>query len=318
MSIRLLVFRATVAFTGILPLSASGQTLIDPARAAAATGGGLTRREAPLAPGTLEDDAMFVPSTPGDQDIGQQVLLQRDERSKAFSVWLDSSEFWTDNAANVSDGAQEDWFYTGGVTFAYQPRLTQRLYLDTYAGQHWYRYSDLDVLDYEVGEGGAGVIIPMPELWDSLWHVRYYYERITQDIGDSPIYQTHSLHFGGQKSIHFDRRNRLDLALLGSVAMDTEPDILSRHEYALATAWTYKVTQEIGFSLSYRLAYYDYFNLDSRHDWYHNFAVALTYRPTPWCELAASYNYTLNESNLDAFNYEAQLAGPSISVTVRF
>ena len=320
MSFRLLASATLVVFTGFTPFTANAQTRIDPARAADSVilPGGL-RREAPLPAGeSLGEDVSLAPSTPGDQDIGQQVLLERQERYKAFTVWLDSAAFWTDNAANLNFGGQDDWFYVGGATIAWQPKLTDRIYLDTYLDQHIYRYSRFDVLNYEAGEAGAGVILPIPELWNSVWHVRYYYERITQDIDDDPVYQTHSLHFGAQKSIPINWRNRVDLALLGSVALDTEPAVLARHEYALLTGWNFKITRELALALSYRLAYYDYYNLAGRHDWYHNFGVALTYQPTSWCELAASYNFTLNESNLDAFDYEAHLAGPSVRVTIRF
>ena len=312
----------TFVLLGIILASfaAQAQTRIDPSRAAESVNlpGGL-RREAPIPAGsTLGEGGSLAPSTPGDQDIGEQVLLQSNERYKAFSFWLDSAAFWTDNAANVNQGEQEDWFYVGGLTLAWQPPITDRIFFDSYVDQHWYRYDELDELDYEVGEAGAGVIVSMPELWNSVWHVRYYYERITQDIGDDPVYETHSLHFGGQKSISINPYNRVDLALMGSVALDTEPSILARHEYSLATGWNLKITRKLALTLSYRLSYYDYFNLDGRQDWYHNFGVTLAYHPTPWCELAAAYNYSLNESNLDAFDYQAHLAGPSVRVTIKF
>jgi hypothetical protein len=306
--------------TLLASFAAHAQTRIDPSRAAESVNlPGNLRREAPATPGGgIGEGISFAPSTPGDEDIGEQVLLQGNERYKAFSFWLDSAEFWTDNAFNADNGAQEDWFYVGGVTLAWQPHLTDRIYLDSYVDQHWYRYNEFDVLDYEVGEAGAGVIIPMPELWNSVWHVRYYYERITQDIGESPVYETHSLHFGGQKSISFNPYSRVDLALLGSIALDTEPSILARHEYSAVVAWNLKITRKLALALSYRLSYYDYFNLGGREDWYHNFGVTLAYRPATWCELAASYNYSLNESNLDAFDYQAHLAGPSVRVTIKF
>jgi len=308
-----------MVLTSLLPISLLAQTRIDPSRAAQSVGAAGGRHEAPLpTEGYLGDDASFAPSTPGDEDIGEQYLLQRQERYKAFTVWLDSAAFWTDNAANVDEGGQEDWFYVGGVTLAWQPRLADRIYLDTYLDQHWYRYNELDVLDYEVGEGGVGVIVPMPEWWNTVWHLRYYYQRITQDIGDDPVYQTHSLHFGGQKSFALSYRSRIDLALLGSVALDTKPSLLARHEYSLVTGWNYKITREIALNVSYRLGYYDYFHLGGRHDWYQNFGVSLAYQPRPWLELAASYNYTLNESTLDAFDYQAHLAGPSLRLTIRF
>jgi hypothetical protein len=320
MSPRLLAPAIVIVFAGLTPFSSHAQTRIDPSRAAdAVTIPGGLRREAPLPGGVVSDDGIsLAPSTPGDQDIGQQVLLEGGERYKAFTLWLDSAAFWTDNAANVNEGAREDWFYVGGVTLAWQPRITDRIYFDSYIDQHWYRYDSFDALDYEVAEGGAGLMLAMPELWNSLWHLRYYYERVTQDIDSDPVYQAHSLHFGAQKSISLSYRSRIDLALYGSAALDTEPSVLARHEYALAAGWNYKITREIALILAYRLSYYDYYNLAGREDWYQNFGVSLVWQPRPWCELAASYNYSLNTSNLDAFDYQAHLAGPSVRLTIKF
>jgi hypothetical protein len=69
---------------------------------------------------------------------------------------------------------------------------------------------------------------------------------------------------------------------------------------------------------SYRLVYYDYFNLEGRQDWYQNAGLALTYKPKEWLELGLSYNYTVNRSNYDAFSFNSQLAGPSLAARIRF
>jgi hypothetical protein len=100
--------------------------------------------------------------------------------------------------------------------------------------------------------------------------------------------------------------------------MDAEPDILRRHEHSLHAGYNLKITRELLFSLTYGLIYYDYFNLENREDWYQNFGAFVTWRPRKYMELSAGYNFTLNKSNIDAFEYEAQLAGPSIVLKYQF
>ena len=267
---------------------------------------------------SLAAENNFMPETPGDSDLGQQLILKRSDRYKAFGVTLDSAEFFTNNVANVHKGAQSDWFYVGGANLSWQPKITNRLYGDASVGEHWFRYGRYDSLDYEDGEAGAGVILLMPELWNTIWHLHYYYERITQGIDNTPIYESHNVRFGGQRTVIINRHHSINLALQASWALSATPETLQRHEYSFAAGWNYKILHNLFFNTSYRLTYYDYFNLDGRHDWYNNFALALVYRPYEWMELAASWNYTLNRSNKDLFTYDTMLTGPSLALKMKF
>lgn len=310
---------ALLTFTA--PLGA--QTQIDPARAAAATptdaaNQALIRAQEEAASAGLDSENAYAPASPGDSDLGDQLILKRLDKVQPFSVWLDSSAFWTDNAANVSQGNIEDWFYVGGVNVAWQKRLKSRFYGDVYLGQHWYRYDELSDLDYENGEASAGLLVLAPELANSIFHLHYYYQRITQDLGDSPIYETHNIRVGGQKTFLIDRLNSVNVSLMSSFALDTDPEVLRRHEHSLHLGYNYKITRELLFSLTYRLVYYDYFRLEDREDWYQNFGAFVTWRPKKYMELSAGYNFTLNKSNIDVFDYESHLAGPSVVLKYQF
>lgn len=302
---------------------AAAQTFLDPARASAAV---------PLDPSNqrpvqdaekassagLEEQPDYAPASPGDDDLGQQLILKRNEKLEPFRAWLDSGVYWTDNAANVNAGKIDDWFFTGGVNLAWQQRLHGRFYGDVYAGQRLYRYDELDALDYEDGQVNAGFLVLLPELFNSVFHMHYGYQRITQGIDDDPIYQAHTLRAGLQKTFLINRLNSIYINGAASLSLDTEPDLLSRNEYSTTLGYNFKITRELFFSLSYRLSYFDYYNLEGREDWYHNWGAALTWQPWECLELSASYNFSLNESNLSVFDYEAQLAGPSVSLKFKF
>lgn len=266
----------------------------------------------------LTDENLFAPESPGDEDIGQQLILKRNEKTQAFAVLLDSGLYFTDNAAQVHRGAKEDWFYAGGGAISWQPRITKRIYGNVSVAEHWYRYNQYGVLDYESGEAAAGIIVLMPEIWNTIWNFNYYYQRITQGIDNDAVYQTHNVNAGVQKSVIFDRKNSLNLGLLASIALDASPGELKRNEYSGLIGWNYKIKHSMQLSLSYRLLCYDYANFDGRRDWSNNFGVAFVYRPWEWMELAASWNYTLNASNKEAFSYDAQLAGPAVSARMKF
>ncbi len=189
---------------------------------------------------------------------------------------------------------------------------------DAYVSQHFYRYDDLDVLDYESGQAGLGCLILMPELANSIWHLHYTYQRITQGLDEPAAYQTHNLRGGVQKTFLIDRLNSFNTSLLASIALDAEPDILQRHQYSFQAGYKFKIMRDLILSLGYRFEYFDYFNLAGREDFYHSVSGNLSWRPRKFLELSANYNFAVNDSNLDFFDYEAQLAGPSLRVSFKF
>lgn len=298
------------------------QTVLDPARAAAPTqrdviAESALRAQQAAAPG-LGQDVNFMTDSSGESDIGQQLILKREEDTDPFMVWLDSSGFWTDNAANVNEGNIEDFFLVAGVNIAWQQALGGRFYADVYVAQHWYRYDELRALDYESGEASAGILIALPELANSILHVHYYYQRVTQNITEDAIYETHNVRVGLNKKFVINRLSSVSTALLSSFAISADPKELQRHEHSFSTGYSLKVSSHWTLALFYRLAYYDYINLDGRYDWYHNFGTALTWRPCENFEVSLGYNFSLNESNYDVFSYQAHLAGPSVVASYKF
>jgi hypothetical protein len=309
--------------SGLLASSVRAQTAFDPSRASQAVRPDLGTTpllvEQPTSePRGLADENNFAIATPGDTDIGQQLILKRQEKLTPFFVALDSAEYFTDNAANVNTGRKQDWFYVGGITAGWQPRITNRLYFDTYLAQHWFRYDRLSSLSYEEGEAAVGAILVMPELWNTIWHLHYYYERITQGLDHTPTYQTHTIRAGVQKTILINRLNSINLSALAAISVEASPKDLQRQEYSFYAAHNFRLLRSLFLTTSYHLGYFDYSHLEGREDWYHNFGVALSWRPKDWLELAVSWNYTLNRSNIDVFSYDAQIAGPSISLKAKF
>lgn len=318
---------AFLVFASLLHFSSFGvlltaQTISDPARAttSASTVNVPQMREPELQPlAELEEDNTFAPATPGDSDIGMQLILKKQEKARPFSVWADSSLFWTDNAANVNSGKIDDWFYNGGVNLSAQLRVHSRFFADAYLAQHWYEYDKLDVLNYQLGDVKLGGLVIMPELANTILHAHYQYQRITTEIDDDPIYQSHSVRVGAQKTFLIDRLNSLNFYGFANFAFDTEPSVLGRHEYALQAAYNFKIMRDLIFTLAGRVTYFDYFDFPvSRHDWFQTYGASLTWRPKEYVELGAHYNYSINSSSFEAFDYETQLAGPSLLLRIRF
>ncbi|MBL9116131.1 MAG: hypothetical protein JNJ83_14080 [Verrucomicrobiaceae bacterium] len=266
----------------------------------------------------LDNLGVEAPSSAADDDIGLQLILRKHEKSRHFRATAHTSGFWTSNAANVNAGAVEDYFMVGGVNLAWQQRLKGRFIGDVQAGLSSFRYDKLDILNYEYWEGTAGLIIQMPELWDTLLYVQYGYQRITQDLDSDALYESHSARLGAYRAFTINRLNSIHVSLQSQLSFAAEPEFLQRHEHWAQLGYSLRLSRTLALLTTYRTVFYDYFNFEGRQDWYHNAGVALNWRPKEWLEMSAGYNFTFNSSNVDVFDYETHLAGPSIALRVRF
>jgi hypothetical protein len=300
--------------------SAQAQTVSDPARAVSA----LPAATATTADSSLLDDdgagsfGTHAAASPGDSDLGEQSILARKADVEAFTLSADAQYFWTDNAANVSAGELEDSFLSTGAALLWQQPAGKRWILDASLSQRLIRYEDNEVLDYENAETMTGAYYALPWGKGLLLHAHYHYQRITTGMEDEPLYQAHTARLGGDKIWNINRRNTIRLALLAALAMQTEPENLTRNEYSGMISYNLKLTRQLSMALSYRSSLFEYQNFNDRQDWFHNISPAIVWRPTKWLDVALTYSFTLNNSSLEFFDYQSQLAGPALSFHLRF
>lgn len=301
----------------LLAANVQAQTELDPARAAAATATGTIAQSAGEAANDLEDENPFAKRSPGDSDLGQQLLLKPRVNAKPFKFSVDASYYWTDNAANQAQNKAQDYFLATGVNLGWQQRLKGRFYGDAYLGQQWFRYDSMRELDYENAEASIGLLAILPELKNSIFHLHYHYQRITREFG-SPIYEAHNIRVGLQKTFLIDRMNSISTGWVSSFVVSASPERLQRHEHAFQLGHHLKFSSRWMLSTQYRLAYFDYFNFNGRADWYQIMGTSLTYKACKNFEVSAGYYFSINQSNNDFFDYQSQLGGLSLTAKVQF
>ncbi len=265
----------------------------------------------------LEEENSFAPPSMGDDDIGQQLILKETPRDRWFRAYADAFAFWTTNAANVSAGEQEDWYWGGRIGAGYQPRLSNRLFADIDLGQQFVRYDKFDALDFENLEVGASLIYIEPKLASTLFFLGAQYQRITSDSFGDTLYNSYSLRAGAQKIFLLNRRNSIHVSLMGDWDLDTDVAQLDRNEYLGDVAWRYKLMTDLSIGLSYRATWLDYQEAD-RHDWLHLAGLSLSYQPKPWLEVYLAASYALNRSSAEVFDYETSTVGLGLGVKLKF
>jgi hypothetical protein len=265
----------------------------------------------------LQDENGFAPESPGDDDIGQQLILKDSERERWLSAQLDTFTFWSDNPANLSTGEEDDVFWGSQLNVGAQPRLGQRLYADAFISQQMYRYDENDLLDYEYLQASLGLIYLEPRLWNSMLFAQFQYGRTTNDDFSNEILNSISFLAGIQKTVLFDRRNSLYINVMGDWDLDTDVDQFAHSEYIADLSYRFKIMRDLVLSASYRFTWFDYQDVD-RADALNTMGVYLTWMPKKWLNVYVGSSFNINESDVDTFDYETTNIGGGVGIHFRF
>ncbi len=308
----------SVVTLGFAASMASGQT--DPTRVneMISRPSGLTIGESQnLSALGLEEQNAFAPESPGDSDIGQQLILKEAPKNRWFRAYADAFGYWTNNVANTSVGELDDWFWGGRVGFGFQPRIAKRLFLDIDVQQQLFRYDEFDALDFESLDVNAALLYVEPRLADSVLFVQFNYNRITNDDFGDELLNSVSVRAGVQKTFLIDRRNSIQLSLMGDWDISNDVDQLERHEYIGDVTYRFKIMRDLVVALTYRYSWLDYQQVD-RGDSLNILGASITWSPKKWIDVYLTSNFSFNDSNLDAFDYETTTLGGGLGVKIRF
>jgi hypothetical protein len=265
----------------------------------------------------LEDENAFAPESDGDEDLGEQLILKEIPKDRPFRSWAEGSLFWTDNAANVSAGQVEDLFWGGRVGFGWQPRLTKNWFADFEVSQGLYRYDKSSALDFETLRAMASILDVEPRLGGIVLFAGVGYERVTNDMLSNDLLNSLSIRAGAQKTFLIDRKNSINVSLMGDWDVYNDFGPLFRHELNVDLSYQYKVTRALSFRLAYRLSYLHYQRVD-RDDTLHLFGASLVYNPTNWLEVYANGNYAINNSKIPFFDYETGTVGGGLGMRIKY
>lgn len=265
----------------------------------------------------LDEQNDFAPESPGDSDIGQQLILKSAPKNRWFRAYADAFGYWTNNAANTSVGELDDWFWGGRIGFGYQPRLAPRLFADFDIQQQIFRYDEFDALDFESLDASAGLLYIVPKLADSVFFTQFNYNRITGDNFGDELLNSVSVRAGVQKTFLINRRNSIQLSLMGDWDIYNDVDQLERNEYIGDVTWRFKIMRDLVFALNYRYSWLDYQKVD-RSDSLSIVGASLVWSPKKWLDVYAVSNFSFNDSSLDAFDYETATLGGGLGVKIKF
>lgn len=259
--------------------------------------------------------ALEAPSSPGDPDLGQQVILKKPEKAQPFSAYATFSGYYTSNAALTDRDTTDDFFGVGEIGVSYLPRISKDLTAEVTVRQADFRYADLDELDFESLNAGAGLTYIARPLWDLAFSLRYNYNRLTDGNDHREFFKNQTLSLSVLKTFSFSKAH-YGYVGYSSVFGWSDPVAPQRDEHGVFLGYRANLTRALSADLYYRVAYFDYVN--ARHDWNQTLVAMLKLDVTRWLSVSVSTSGGWNNSNRNVFDYAAFNAGFSLGAAVTF
>lgn len=273
-----------------------------------------------MVPGSAADSVFgeVAPPSPGDQDLGEQLILSRPPRYQMFNVFGDTSLFWTSNAALLKNSlARSDmlWVSQGGVSV--QPKLTENLFLEGTVRQQVFQYNRFQFLNFNSFDAGGGLSAIFSHFGGWGAYFRFNYNRLIDAVEFNEISVENTLQAGLNKPIAINRAQFAYVGANASWSLWTEPWIVRRHSYNLFGGYNVRLARALDAQVYYRLSLYDYVTVD-RLDTVQTLGFGVTFNATKWLALNASSSFVWSRSSLSVFNYNVVNMGGGLSAAVRF
>lgn len=279
------------------------------------------QRTKELTPGVSGLEGIEVPTSPGDEDLGDQVILkQKTEREKIFSLFGDIMLLQTDNALLEKQGGKDDQLWVGQVGLGVQPKINDRTFYDVTVRQQFFRYERFQNLDFDSFNASGGIMHVLEKFWDTAIFGRYNYNRLTDTIDGHEIFTNHTLLFGAQKIFPISKAHYVYVGHSSQIAI-SDPTSVQRNDYSLFCGYHVDLTRACSYDFGYRFAYEPY-NLKTlegeREDMNQSVTSGITYKFNEYLSVFGFASITLNNSNQPAYNYDVCNAGGGLNVIYKF
>jgi len=254
-------------------------------------------------------------TTPGDLDLGVQVLMKRKQEEQPYRFFADAAEFYTNNVALVNSGKQSASYFFADVGFTYQKRLTDELTVEATVRQGFFRYGHFSTFDFDDFNAGTGLTYQVKKLWDIAFFGRYNFERFTNgDIGND-FFRNNTLTVGAQKTFTFHQRDYLYVGY-SSIFGWSSPSVNQRDEHGIFEGFHYNFTRNFTGDLYNRTAVFNYNT--GRTDFNDTIVASVAYTFNDYAKLTASASFATDTSNHSVFNYNLFTGGGGIALQIKF
>lgn len=255
-------------------------------------------------------------ATPGDPDLGKQVILPLTEPAHPWRLWASAADYYTDNVALAKYDRQADGYFFTEVGARYDRKLTEALAIEATVRQGLFRYHSVSSQNFDSLNAGIGLYDELKELWGITLFGRYNFERLTDESLGHEFLRNHTLSVGAQKTFSLQGGNSIYLGY-ASIFGFAEQSASERNEHCLYAGGQAHLTQSLDADFYARLALFDY-RQGGRKDLNGTAVAALTYRFNRRLSVNASFSFVFDRSNKSRFDYEAATTGGGVTFRYTF
>ncbi len=261
--------------------------------------------------------SMRAPFSPGDSDLGDQIILMPEESYLPWRLFAIGGGEWTSNAALTDDDELDDFLWRAEVGGVFTPHITGNLFGELSANYEFFRYQDNSRLDFDSLEASAGLVHVFRGLGDLSTWGRYDYTRLTETGDYSELFTDHAIELGLLWPVPITGKLDGYLSHISHLSIDANPGHSQYNEFSFIVGGQYGITDRIALNFYYEFAVFDYHE-GGREDLNHHVGLAATASLTENVDFVISGTYTLNDSNLADADYEVGTAGAFLGLNVRF
>jgi hypothetical protein len=259
----------------------------------------------------------FAEPSPGDSDLGEQLLLTPQQRYKSLYFYAGTTEFFTSDATLVDDNFGSDWFTMLQAGLNWTPHLGGNLYGEAFVRQDFFRYARYPELNFNSTNLGAGLIYVIRPLGDLSIYGRYGYTFLTDAAASTQIFDEQFLKFGFQKPFPISRAHTLWLGSSASINLAGSPSFALRDQFSGYASYQLSLTRSLSFNAFYQVAYFP-FREGGRADWNQIVSGSLSYQLWEWFTVSSMVSGAFNTSNDDYYNYSALNVGIGLNAAIQF
>ncbi|HOV90295.1 MAG TPA: hypothetical protein PKW07_06235 [Syntrophorhabdaceae bacterium] len=263
-----------------------------------------------------EEIGTTAPPTPGEDAMGQQVILKRKAKYQPFSAFGNIGWNWTSNVALTKDNPQDDNYFLTTTGISYQPIIHPNLLGEITAMYQWFRYDRFTDMNFDSFNTGAGLTYVIPELDQLAISARYNYNRLTDGNARGEYYRNNSITLGLFKMFPLARAHYIYAAYSSQFGF-SDPKVYQRDYHSLVSGYYLDITSKWSFEGSLRISYIPYAE-NGREDYNESVTLVIGYKPKPWININFSALAAFNQSNQSVFEYNMVNISPNISVKIKF
>ena len=258
-----------------------------------------------------------APPSPGDSELGEQVMLIPASSYRPLTLLAQISGQWTSNAALTDTDELEDFYVRSEVGAAYLPRLTGNLYGELSAGYEFYRYTDHSRLDFDSLEARTGLVHVFRELGDLSAWARYNYTRLTSGRGHDELFTDHGIEVGFFKPISISARHSGYFSYISEFSIDANPGFSQYHRHSAIVGHEWLATDKLSVRSFYEGAYLDYHER-GRDDFAQYLGLSVSYDITRTISVSVGGTYTINNSDIAGGDYESGNVGGTLGFKIKY